>query len=393
MAQSDYILVRDKDGQLKYYKDGTFFDVDVIKKQMSGEKTEKKNKEVIKDINREKVHSALNEKIMATVNDVLIELKVSFTDDAIERRFKNLIASRLRHVRGDKEVLYMLTVPKDEGGLGLEKKQAAVVIAVTKKHEKQLSKEHKNIAVKAVEGRIVPEPKIPQHVVPMQSNSTAGHKEVVPVKPVVTKKDKVNPLAAFMSGGPLVPPEKKTEIQKSAVSNPTAPVPEKMQAEPIKRGHEVDTRDGDAKLDSLIKQGAVPRDADLLQPRRKTTLKEKPQLKDVQYTAKTFGPVDELRALDLRNFKRLGATPDDIVDTIKEKVALLAEESLGKQFAGIDAWLHSPVVKLYREMGLESISSGKSLEKIIIDRQIGNLPVLTQSEFEAINRLNGDLVM
>jgi len=71
----------------------------------------------------------------------------------------------------------------------------------------------------------------------------------------------------------------------------------------------------------------------------------------------------------------------------------LRQESFDRGFEGVAAWRQSPVYQIYTEIGVESIMSGKSIEQVIIDRQVKNLPVLTLSEFEAIIKLNKELVV
>lgn len=107
-----------------------------------------------------------------------------------------------------------------------------------------------------------------------------------------------------------------------------------------------------------------------------------------QPRSKLVGPIEELHRLDLASFHRLGPDAVSIVQKIKEKIDLLASESLTKKAEGVKAWKQSPVNQLYLAIGAASMSLGKSVEAVINDRATGGEPVLTTVEFRTIADLN-----
>ena len=268
----------------------------------------------------------------AQVEAIIKELKVSFTDKQIEQQFRRVILARLENLRDDKETLYRLMVPKDEGGLGLTDRHAAVVLAVVKKH-------------------------LPKSAPPIKSLPPATSPKVLSsAKPVVTQT--VKPVKAA--------PEKIAGADGRLMPQQTAPI---------------------IPLPEDLGRVVAPRPVT-----RKVTVKPiAASMSDISYRPQLVGPIDELRMLDLISFRRLGNTPAEIIDEIQEKIALLKQESYIKGVEGVRAWQASEVYKIYTEIGVQSIVSGKPIDEVVVERQIKNLPVITQSEFEAIIELNNKL--
>lgn len=333
---NDYVLVRDSQGDLKYYKDGEFFELSEIEgkktaKMKIKDQKPKKNKVIDKTTltapaptASEAVRSELNNKIQQTIDDIISELKISFTDEDIKRRFVSLIGSRLRNIRSDKELKYIFTVPKEEGGLGLDETKAQVILAVIRKHEEPFIKETRGIASREEE----------QKEAMAKVESQKPSKTLAKPQPIQTKEKK--PLI------PLPAQEKPFTIQPPVRKAPTV-------------------------------------------------LPAKPQVSDVKFAPKLMGPIEELQSMDLNNFHRLGQAPNEIVEEIEEKIKLLYEQDYKKGLQAVIAWQQSPVFNIYNQMGVQSLMTGKPVDEVIVDHQVKNLPVLTKSEFEAIIELNKKL--
>ncbi|NCO79912.1 hypothetical protein GW884_01345, partial [Candidatus Falkowbacteria bacterium] len=106
---------------------------------------------------------------------------------------------------------------------------------------------------------------------------------------------------------------------------------------------------------------------------------------------RVMGPIDELKFLELTNWRRLDKEPVKIAEKIKEKIKLLEEESYAKRLEGIKAWRLSPVNRLYLAMGQASISNNQPVDVIIEERKKQGEEYLTSQEFEAIMDLNREL--
>jgi len=117
----------------------------------------------------------------------------------------------------------------------------------------------------------------------------------------------------------------------------------------------------------------------------------KVRIEDVKHVPRLEGPVDELKNMDLVNFRRLSRSPQEAARKIKEKIIYLEEEKYSKRIEGIRAWRTSPLNKLYLQIGQDSIAGKKSVEEILKARVTGGGEFLTTDEFEAIMALNKEL--
>ncbi len=105
--------------------------------------------------------------------------------------------------------------------------------------------------------------------------------------------------------------------------------------------------------------------------------------------ARLIGPIEELSALTLEDFRNLGE--NDAAGSVRKifgKIALLGQESFAKKAGGIKAWRQSPVYQLYLDLGRISLESGRAIREVIMTRQPAGQPNLTEAEFNAIIDLN-----
>lgn len=103
------------------------------------------------------------------------------------------------------------------------------------------------------------------------------------------------------------------------------------------------------------------------------------------------GPVEELSAMTLQNFRRLASGPAQQAEKILAKIALLEKDSVTKKSQGIEAWRNSEVYRLYLDLGEESLKSAKNIAAIIKSRLDSNQESLSVEEFAAISDLNKNL--
>lgn len=102
-----------------------------------------------------------------------------------------------------------------------------------------------------------------------------------------------------------------------------------------------------------------------------------------------MSPVDELRFLELVNFRRLGSSPSEVISKITSKIKLLEKDGYDRMISGILAWKQSPVNKLYLKMGSDALRSGQSLKDFAIKAQDLKTPgLLSWEEIELIIKLN-----
>jgi hypothetical protein len=129
----------------------------------------------------------------------------------------------------------------------------------------------------------------------------------------------------------------------------------------------------------------------VINTRRQKNIDGKVRMDDVKYVPKLMGPVDELREMDLANFRRINSDSAKAAEKIKEKISFLEDESYGQRLKGIKSWRQSPVNRLYLEIGEESIIKKKPINVIIDERIAAGQEYITSEEFIAIMELNKEL--
>ncbi|MFH1534610.1 MAG: hypothetical protein ABIF80_01365, partial [Patescibacteria group bacterium] len=117
----------------------------------------------------------------------------------------------------------------------------------------------------------------------------------------------------------------------------------------------------------------------------------RPKIVDIKTPSRLMGPVEEIRSLNLVDFRRLGENPQEAIGKIKEKVDLLEEESFTKKAEAIQAWKKSEIYQIYLDIGNEGMNKSKSVQDVITSRKMDGRSYLTNEEFEAVGDLNKQL--
>ncbi len=118
--------------------------------------------------------------------------------------------------------------------------------------------------------------------------------------------------------------------------------------------------------------------------------KVKPRLEDIK-PIRIMNPIDELRYMDLVNFRRMAKDPNDITKKIKSRIKLLEGEDYEKGLAAVTAWRQSPVNKTYLKIINNSMSQGVPIKQVITALMNQKQDYLTPEEVEAIITLNSEL--
>jgi hypothetical protein len=116
----------------------------------------------------------------------------------------------------------------------------------------------------------------------------------------------------------------------------------------------------------------------------------KHRMDDVKPMARLTGPVEELRAITIVDFRRLSKDPVQAGTKIKDKIDLLAEQSYTRRTEAIAAWGASEVVRTYLELMGEGLN-GIPLKDAVAARQAAKKPYLTPEEFQAVSALSRQL--
>ena len=118
----------------------------------------------------------------------------------------------------------------------------------------------------------------------------------------------------------------------------------------------------------------------------------RPKMEDVRLRPKIMGPLEELRFLDLVNFRRLGGSPKEITNKLVMKIKLLEKDGYDRMVEGVSAWRQSPVNRIYVRLVQEAAMKGVVLRTVIESRQAENKETLSMEEIEAIMAMNNQLM-
>ena len=136
-----------------------------------------------------------------------------------------------------------------------------------------------------------------------------------------------------------------------------------------------------AKAAKAAGQSAKPQNAPPLAP------KARPRVQDVSYTPRLAGPVEELGAMGLTEFRRLSKNPAQAAARVKDMVALQEEQGYARWVEILRALHSSPVMRAYRGATRDALALGASMETTLAKKRNG----MTLDEYRALQRLNAEL--
>ena len=280
--------------------------------------------------------------INAVIDQIISQVNVKFADEMITRRFRSLLASRLKDVRTPVQFAEALRASTKIGGIELSEEDA-------KKVEQQVLEKSKKIQA----GQIEPARKDDVQQV-KEAEELAKKKAFRAIREEIAQRQEQ---AAKLSPKVAPPPVPKP---------PAAAQPESLQP----------------RLKEKPKPTAIPK------VKRQTTQEGKQRIADIKTPPKVIGPVEELRTITLQEFRQFSSDPGVCTQKIEEKIKLLEEDSLIKKAEGIKAWKQAEIYQLYLGIGNDSMAQGKSVKEIIQSRTMEGRPYLTEEEFNAVADLN-----
>ncbi len=330
--------------------------------------------------------------IEAAVQEIYLASGLQTADEAMAKRVKTVIANRLRDVRDQMETLEIMTQPKELGGLNLGQDAARALLETIQArlrgadatHEAKVKTEKAEwvAATRAektqTEAQVVVDEKteleqLYQSIVSKSKKASA--KAPAPVvtspTPVASGKASAAPANLPIAVANPVPPEFRPAPPPPpapvvAIAPPAPPAPPPL---------------------SLVKPVRETAPAPRSAP---APLAPRPKLEDVKASPKLTGPVEELRAITVVDFRRLSKDPKEACLKIKDKIDLLGEQSYTRKSEGIAAWGASEVVQTYLDLMRESLN-GTPLKDAVLAREAQKKPILTQEEFQAVAELSRQL--
>ena len=258
-------------------------------------------------------------------DEVLKKIKFFISPDNISR-LRNLIQLRLKDIRGEKEFLEELAAPVKDKGLGLDGRQAGEILRLCQETMNKSAKETPGV-VKPLKGKVglpmVEESEIPATATPFNAFKHSS-----------------------LSSAP-----------KSQNPNP------KSQIEPA-----VMSRQSEVKAEKIFKISPQP---------------ARPVMRDVIAKNTGVGPIDEIRLINLVDFRRLSVDPQEAAARFKQKLENLKAESYLLYMDALNAWRESPLYLEYLETVSNSLKLGKNLTVVISDKnkvQFSEIKALVEME-------------
>ena len=316
------------------------------------------------------------------LNEMISKANIDFSSEVLAERFKNFLKIYSRDIRNRIETKQALIKSFEIGGLSFDEDLAEQTLSIVDYTLKNFNKplEPKPI-IKPVEAKFKKES--------VESLKNIGARDfeydfATLVKQKDDEKANENILEKIDTThelAPLTPSAVKAIKQVELIKKPIA----STTAQPISRQKPIVEK---PKLE-IFQKDINARSSQIR--RQQTEPDNKIKMEDIKFVPRVMSLVDEIRYLNLVNFRRLNMDQGKAIEKIKEKINLLEEENYAKRLEGINAWRSCPVSKLYLDMGHASISANKSIDVIIEERKKRKEDYLTVSEFKSIVDLNKSL--
>ena len=346
--------------------------------------------------------------IKVKLDDIMRQAKIHFSSSELVDRFKYILASFLRGVRDKIETRMALTKSIEQGGLGLDRDSTEKILLIAESISLVKSKREviKPPAIKVLEdeikkahgpvtSQIIAKPakqKIDQGKLSTLPKTGARDIEYDLAKELKKKDISKEGKPLDISHEIAPPPPRLVKLRRTSPPPPDLPATLTFkrtdEEEKIIKKRAVALEQPIVKPESKVPKGQIVTPTIIL--RRTGAAEGKVKVEDVK-VPRVLTPIEELKYLDLVNFRRLSKDADEAVNKIKEKINFLEEEEYSKRLEGIKAWRMSPVNKLYLDIGQISIAEKKPIKVVIEERTKAGEKYLSNQEFKAIMDLNKSL--
>ncbi|MBU0721921.1 hypothetical protein KKA93_00475 [Patescibacteria group bacterium] len=311
------------------------------------------------------------------LKEIISRVQINFGSSDLADRFLQILRTYLRGIRDTLETQAALVKPFLNGGLSFDEESAEKVMLLVDK----ILNSKPGEAIRPLPKTILPKlEKLDLPLRPEISRDAAYDFSKLAQKHDKTKND-FKKLDTGHELAPLTP-----AVIPAAVLQKNVPkIQEKILVAPK------------TQFKAKPIQPAAGRDSDVMPLIKRRfeaenlSQNQKVKIEDVKYVPRVMGPLDEIKYMDLINFRRLDKDPLKSADKIKSKINLLAEQGYGKKLEGIKFWRLSPINKLYLKIGNFSISENKPVDVIIEERKTAGSDYLTADEFKTIMDLNKSL--
>lgn len=300
-----------------------------------------------------------SEDFSALAQSVLSQHQLAFGDELLRKRAESILKSQMKGMRDETATAELLQRDPKVGGLGLDPDQSRLVAHSVVEVVQRMKTEGR---VSATPMPMPPDiTELPEAKTEKPAAMPPFHRDGV-LSPDDTSKlpnvtEQPRPSRPIVRPPDIPPPPRMPETQPVVVlSNPPAPV-EQPTAKSARPARTLDRR----------------------------------TISDITAPSSTLGPAEEMHALTLQQFRRLGQGANDITQKILQKFTNLQHESFALWAEAVKGWRGGEVYSLYLSMGRESLEQGIAITQVIERRAAKQLPYLSEHEFNALADLNRKL--
>jgi hypothetical protein len=338
------------------------------------------------------------EEALTTISE---KTRINFSDPLLSGKFKQVLKTYLRSTRDRAATMEVLTKAGELGGVALSRDAAerAMFLADTELNALQ------KIATKPTAA--IP---VPEDISSVPQRGTAESKSESPFKrvnrsdssPVALAQGEYDLEAVLKSEGRFKAPAEiaKTQAALKPITDPA------HELEPLVPAVTQEIKVATAEpVRTIIKEAVAAKAMDKTALRKVAAAPKTPapiinlttspsgkiRMDDIRFTPQVLSPVDELRYMTVKNFRRLNPDPLKAIEKIKEKLELLAKDDYGKKIEGIVAWNESPLSKLYVSLCRRALEENKPVTDILKDELKKEPESLKPEELSAIIALNRQL--
>mgnify|MGYP000287599479 CR=1 FL=1 len=338
-------------------------------------------------------------RIQASIDRIYLDSGLATDDEDFSKRVKTVIGNRLRDVRDQMETLETMVQPKELGGLGLGQESARRLLGIIQGSLQEVHEAHAE-RIEGEKAAWVEKERRKAAEAPAQEAAAQESDLERLYRSIVAKSKKATKMAAVaapvaaptpaMAAAPaskfpsppsnlpvsdvhIIPPHLRAPVTIPLPEVEIAPVRTFMPQPPLT-------------LVKPVPGAPAPMPAFSVVPGQPN----RPRMEDVKAAPKLTGPVEELRAITVVDFRRLSKDPKEACMKVKDKIDLLAEQSYTRRTEGLKAWSASEVVRTYLELMREGLN-GMPFKEAVAAREAAKRPFLTAEEFQAIGELSRQL--
>lgn len=313
----------------------------------------------IKEARTELLNTSLVTDVGSVVKQICESPVFSFDDPLLEDRCVKVVESRVRGVRNPFQTRAQFERSVDKGGLGVSGRRLADLMQAIEMHvlayEKNYAEHHGALREKAKQEAIEKQDQRAEHAKAEERHMTKRYVELTGKMP-------------GESVAPAAPSARRTSAAISA-------------------HHELQQQAG--RIDAARVKQVIDQAKDV-QPKRRPQVR-KPSMQEVVFEKRLAGPTDELRQMNLTDFRRLSSDPQQAATKVFDKVELLEEQGHEQKVAAVEAWRESPVNRLYVALTRQAVLDAVPVMEVLSQKRTAGEDVFTDDELQAIMKLNDRL--